>query len=152
MRTLAPFGAALAGLAALAVVALAFHSVARAAPDGQTEPAPEVKVLEAQVKALQADVAWLRAREAALTRYAVGLESTSKAILAGVSRARVEGFEAAAVPAASRTTVLSTLEDAARGVATGLPRPAADDERLRRAADDAHKAADALATTLLSGR
>ncbi len=147
MRTLAPFGAA---LAALAVVALAFHAVARAAPEG--EPAPEVKVLEAQVKALQADVAWLRAREAALTRYAVGLEATAKVVLSGVAQARTQGFEAAAVPAASRAMVLSTLEDAARGVATGLPKPGPDDERLRRAADDAHKAADALATTLLVGR
>ncbi len=142
MRTLLPI------CALFAIVAIAFQAVARAAPEGEPDPAVRLKILDAEVKALRADAAYLRAREAALTRYVVGLEATSRVVLSGVAQARTQGFEAAAVAAPSRVVLLRTLEDAARALSAGLPKPDAAAESLRKEADDARKAADELAKSL----
>jgi hypothetical protein len=130
-------------LAACAVFAVAARSGARAAPE--TDADARTRLLEAEVKALKADVEYLRSREASLTKHAVAFEAMAKAVLSDVGDARTQGFEAAAIAAPSRVAVLRALEAVAKGSVAGLPRPTPAEDRLHREADDARKAADDLA-------
>jgi hypothetical protein len=132
MRLLVPtLAAALAAALVLPVVS------ARA--DGETDPAMRLSRMELEVKALRADVEYLRAREASTSRYLQAMSTAVQNLSTGVARSRQEGFEAAAVSGPSRVALLRALETLATDLSTGIPVPSRQELALRAAADDLRK-------------
>jgi hypothetical protein len=118
------------GVLSLAV-ALTF-SVARAAPEDEASALDRIGALEQQVRLLQDEVAYLLAREEALTRAAVAADPAARTFVAGLATARREGFEAAAFPAPARATLMRSLEGLARDLSAATPVPSAEHARLVR--------------------
>jgi len=145
----------------LALGALAVHAVAARA-DGEDAPAPAPQPdpapvadpsdpgarldamyarHERETAVLRTEIEYLRSREAALTRYVLAMNATSSAVKANVASARREGFEAAAVPAPSRITVLRALEQLAADLTGALPVPSANENALQRKIEALRRAA-----------
>jgi len=132
----------------LALGALAVHAVvARADGDGAPAPVADPSDPGARLDAMQAryerdtavlrtEIDYLRAREAALTKYVLAMGGTSSSVKNNVAIARREGFEAAAISAPSRVAVLRTLDQLAADLAGSLPVPSASDVALRKQADE----------------
>ncbi len=112
---------------------------ARAQDDG-VDVTAQVRLLQDQVASLRADVEFLRARDAALTGAAGRLANAAQALRNGTGQARTQGFEGAAIPQASRASLLATLDGLARDLGTATP-PALtpQEQELRRRAEDLRK-------------
>ena len=144
----------------LALGALAVHAVSARA-DGEEAPAPapvpapaadpsdpgaRLDALSARYEretaVLRSEIEYLKSREAALTKYVLGMNGTSSAVRTNVAAARREGFEAAAISAPSRVTVLRTLDQLAADLTGSLPVPSAAETALRRRIEELRRAAD----------
>lgn len=109
---------AVLALFAVAAVLLAFRPyVARA--EGEAEL--RLSAVEQRAKALEAEVEYLRARETTLTKAVLAHGSAAADLSATAAEARAAGFEAAAVPAASRQALLAGLERTARSLSSASP-------------------------------
>ncbi len=120
-------------LLALAALLAAFRPyVARA--DGE---APTNAVLAAQVKALQAQVEYLRSRDVTLTKATAALSAAGGELQATAADARAAGFEAAAIPPASRVALLSGLDKAAKALYAAAPALTPSEVLLKKKAEAA---------------
>jgi hypothetical protein len=139
----------LLGSVLVLAVAVAILSRLPARADGEgAPPAPggsaavaalsaRVDDAEAETKALRAEVRYLIAREAAITRYLSALgPAASKSLDEAVAVARREGFEMAAIPAPSRTAILNGLDGAARELRTNVPFATSAEKALLKEAED----------------
>ena len=88
---------------------------------GEDGAQDQVGRLEKQVELLEAQVAYLRAREDALTTYLLASEGRSNALSQDLARSRREGFTMAAISSTSREALLSGLEGYAAAVGADLP-------------------------------
>lgn len=127
-------------LAAVLIVA-AVSAVSARAEGEPSDLDSRLAALQLEVRALNAEVDYLKAREESLSKYVSGLATVSQSTRAAVAQARTAGFEAAAVPSDSRVAVLVAIERIAGGIATDLPVAAPAERELRRRADLARRAA-----------
>ncbi len=128
-------------LLAVALIVAAVYAVSARAEGEPADFDARLNALQLEVRALNAEIDYLKAREESLSRYATGLATVSQSTRAAVSQARTAGFEAAAIPADSRVAVLVAIDRMAGGIATDLPIAAPAERELRRRADVARRAA-----------
>jgi hypothetical protein len=122
----------------LSVVALSWHAISARA-EGENDPQARLVVLEAQNKALRAEVDYLLAREASTTKWILGINTLQQNLVNNVGAARSQGFEAAAISAPSRVAVLRALDQIGHDLMDKLPVPTAAEQQMRKKADDARR-------------
>ena len=129
------------GLLTITLLVLGVHTLARGddgdAGGGQATAAPgaapaadDVKVLRARLEALELEVAFLRAREEAVTAYLLQGKERSESFAATGAQARQQGFEHSKTPTPSRVTLLRGLEAVWKSVGTDLPDRTKEDRAL----------------------
>ncbi|MDA1194138.1 MAG: hypothetical protein O2894_03055 [Planctomycetota bacterium] len=94
--------------------------------------AKDFKALQVQVAGLQAQVAFLRAREESLTTYLLANEGRADGIDRIVKATRQQGFENKSIPAESRVTLLAGFEALAASLRDGIPAHSKDEARMLR--------------------
>ena len=136
---------------------LGAHAVAARA-DGDGEPAPVpvpaadpsdpgtrmdalLARYERESAVLRTEIEYLKSREATLSRYLLSMAGTAANVHAGTAQARAQGFEAAAIPAESRVTLLRSLDRLAGDLSGGLPAATAYETSLRKKADELRRLA-----------
>jgi len=109
-------------LVSLSLLAITFGAVSLArGGDGQPDAGKALKALQAQVRALRTEVAYLRSRETALSTYVLSNDARGQGLAQVVTRTRAAGFEANRIPVNSRKLLLQGLAAAAASIRKGLP-------------------------------
>lgn len=142
-------GLVLGALATQAVAARAGDDAAPAAAPAEAPSADAGARLEAlfaryerETAVLRTEIDYLKARETSLTRYVLALAGASSNVRSNVAAARAGGFEAAAIPPASRSAVLKALDQLAGDLSGALPVPSANELAMRRKADELRRVAE----------
>ena len=117
------------------VLTLSWHAISARA-EGEGDPTVRLNGLEAQNKLLRAEVNYLLAREAALTKWTLGMNTLQQNLNANLGAARAQGFESAAISAPSRVAVLKAIDQMGHDLMDKLPVPTSAEQQMRKAADD----------------
>src|SRR5207247_5898593 len=104
--------------------------------EGDQDPAARMASLEAQNKALHAEVDYLLAREGTITKWIVGINTLQQNLNGNLANARSQGFESAAISAPSRVAVLRAIDQMGHDLMDKLPIPTAAEQAMRKKADD----------------
>ena len=99
---------------------------------GEDGSEDKLSKLEKQVELLEAQVAYLGARETALTTYILATEQRSAGLRNKLARSRAEGFTMAAFSAPSRELLLGGLEGYASDIGRDLPALTDEEAQLLR--------------------
>lgn len=138
-------GIALGGFCVHAVSARADGEPAPAPATDPADPGSRLDALfaryERESAVFKTEIEYLKSREATLSKYVLSLAGTAANVRASIAQARVQGFEAAAIPAESRVTLLRSLDQLASDLSGGLPSPNANEVALRRRADELRRVA-----------
>ena len=122
----------------LALIVVGAHTLARgeepAGADAAGAP-QQVEALQTRCLKLEKQVAYLLAREQALTTYILGAQARGKGMQTMVNRMRSQGFTNRSIPAESRETLLQGLDEIGRDLQKELPALTAQQSALLKAAD-----------------
>lgn len=109
--------------------------------EGAAPPAAEaLQAMEGRLTALEAEVKYLRSREAALSRYVLANEARASGLQQLSAKMRAAGFAANSIPVDSREALLQGLDGLAGALREGLPQGTKDEAQLLKAAEKARKA------------
>jgi hypothetical protein len=117
------------------VLTLSWHAISARA-EGEGDPAVRLNALEAQNKVLRAEVNYLLAREATLTKWTLGMNTLQVNLNTNLGAARAQGFESAAISAPSRVAVLKAIDQMGHDLMDKLPVPTSAEQQMRKVADD----------------
>ena len=119
-------------LALVAVLALAAGLLAGPLLAGEGGPAADraALALDVRVQALEGEVAWLRAREAALTDYVLANDARGTALQALADQLVTLGFTQKALPAASREALVEGIRGMGASLREGLPTSTKDQQAM----------------------
>lgn len=119
----------------VSVLTLSWHAISARA-EGEGDPQARLASLEAQNKVLRAEVDYLLAREAAITKWTLGINTLQQNLNGNLGAARSQGFESAAISAPSRVAVLKAIDQIGHDLMDKLPIPTAAEQQMRKKADD----------------
>lgn len=122
-------------LATLAVLTLTLGAFALAHGDEAETAKDALQALRGRMEVLEAEVQYLRAREADVSAYLLRNAQRADGLDAVAARAREAGFEAKSIPLESRRLLLRGMEGLAASLREGLPVPTPEQVKLQRQAE-----------------